>query len=316
MSFGTAMAPCVLGARCALGIAWLASGACSDGLGDRTIRLVGSDTEVNVAQRLAEAYRARHPEMVVSVAGGGSGAGIAALLDGRTDVANASRKIRDEELELARARGLDVDRITLGIDALAVIVHASNPVQSATLEQLGALYRGEVDSWSEISAHDAPVTLYGRQSNSGTYIFFRKSVVKDDYALGMRNLNGNAQVLEAVRRDPAGIGYVGVGYVASDGGNAAEGIRILGIETAGGDVVHPSDGERVEAGEYPISRPLLQYFCVPVAGHVAEFLRFELSEDGQEFVADEGFYRVSDGTRKKDIDLLKRTRAEAAPDGA
>lgn len=258
----------------------------------RTVKLVGSDTELSAAQRLAEAYRAHHPDVVVSVAGGGSGAGIAALLDGRCDVANSSRRIRDEERRLAQDRGLELSSIVLGIDALAVIVHEDNPVHSLTLDQLGRVFRGEWTTWGQMGGTKGNVTLYGRQSNSGTYSFFRKVVLEDDYALSMRNLNGNAQILEAVRNDRGGIGYVGVGYVSNQEGRVLDGIRVLSIETEAGRVVHPTDAESVESGAYPISRPLLQYHRVPLAPQVADFLRFELSTEGQSIVAHEGFYRV------------------------
>ncbi|MGF1509296.1 MAG: PstS family phosphate ABC transporter substrate-binding protein [Myxococcota bacterium] len=279
-------------------------------LADRTVRLVGSDTELSATQMLAEAYRQRHPDVVVSVAGGGSGAGIAALLDGRTDIANSSREIRSEERKLAERRGLEVEEIVLGIDALAVIVNENNPVNVLDMDALGRLYRGTTRSWSDLGGKRQTVTLYGRQSNSGTYVFFRESVVQDDYALGMRNLNGNAQIVEAVRADPGGIGYVGVGYVLSESGNVSSGVTVVGIETVDGGVVHPGDAAAVERGAYPISRPLFQYVTVPMNPQVSAFLWFELSDDGQAIVAKEGFYRASRASRDRDRALLGRVKGE------
>jgi len=281
-------------------------------LAERTVRLVGSDTEVNAAQMLAEAYRERHPRVVVSVAGGGSGAGIAALLDGRTDIANSSRQVRQEEVELARGRGLELANIVLGIDALAVIVNERSGIDSIGLKDLRRLFRGEVRRWAALGGRDQAVTLYGRQSNSGTYLFFRERVVRDDYARDMRNLNGNAQVVEAVRADPGGIGYVGVGYVLDDDGQASRGIRILDIRTGEGSV-HPADRTAVERGAYPISRPLFQYFAVPIRGSVADYLRFELSNAGQAIVESEGFYRAGRASRRSHRELLERVRSEARP---
>lgn len=271
-------------------------------LAERTVRIVGSDTELSAVQRLAEAYRERHPEVVVSVAGGGSGAGIAALLDGRTDIANSSREVRSKERELAERRGLELESIVLGVDALAVIVNHRNELERIGLDELGRIYRGEVNRWSELGGADRPITRYGRQSNSGTYLFFRANVVRDDYARDMRNLNGNAQIVESVRVDPGGIGYVGVGYVAT----SSEGVTILELETPDGRRVHPANTAAVEREDYPVSRPLYQYFAVPIRRRVADFLEFELSDRGQAFIEAEGFHRAGRASRRDDEQRVRR----------
>jgi phosphate transport system substrate-binding protein len=282
-------------------------------LAEQTVRLLGSDTELSATQMLAEAYRDRHPDVVVSVAGGGSGAGIAALLDGRTDIANSSREVRPEERALAAKRGIELENIILGTDALAVISNEDAPVESLTLDALGRIYRGDVQSWSVVGGPDREITLYGRQSNSGTYSFFRASVVEGDYADRMRNLNGNAQIVESVRFDPGGIGYVGVGYVMDEAGNVSEGITIVAVETSSRAVVHPADEQAVESGAYPISRPLFQYFAVPIRPRVADFLEFELSDAGQELVVGEGFYRAPPASRTEERAMLDRVTEEAKP---
>ncbi|NJK89695.1 MAG: phosphate ABC transporter permease subunit PstC [Myxococcales bacterium] len=154
-------------------------------------------------------------------------------------------------------------------------MHPKNPVEALPLESLGRIFRGEVGSWSELSGFDLPITLYGRQTNSGTFLFFREAVVGGDYAAGMRNLNGNAQIVEAIRSDPGGIGYVGLGYVVKDD-EVIQGVEVLSIEGDHGQRIDPRDRQSILRGDYPISRPLFQYHKLPLREEVLRFLAFEL----------------------------------------
>ena len=254
----------------------------------RTILAVkGSDSEVNVVQQLAEAYMARHPGVFVSVGGGGSGTGIAAILDGTAQVANSSRPLTGIEILRSRREGMALGGFVFATDALAVVVHADNPVPRVDLATLGALYRGETLRWPDGRA----VSLYGRQSNSGTHAYFRDVAVKGEYAASLRQMNGSAQIVEAVRQDRGGIGYVAAGYV--DGERAA-GLRVVPlVSPVDGAVLSPRDTEAVRARRYPLARPLHQFVAAPVGDGVRAFLAFEASPEGMAIVSRNGFFPIA-----------------------
>lgn len=257
------------------------------------IQVKGSDTLVNLAQSWAEAYM-EETGTFVAVTGGGSGTGLAALIDGKTDLADASRQIKPKEVELARKNGVEPVQVAVAVDGLCVIVNEKNPLKALTVDQVGRLFRGEVANWKVLGGPDAPVTLYGRQSNSGTYVFFQEHVLGNkDYAQTMNHMNGNAQIVEAVRRDASAVGYVGIGYVLGEDGKVLPGIRPLLVKPAGGgDAVSPLDSEAVKGGRYPLARALYQYTNGRPQGDVAAFLRFELSPAGQKIAEEQGFYPV------------------------
>jgi phosphate transport system substrate-binding protein len=256
---------------------------------DGFFKIKGSDSEVNVVQALVEEFAKVDNVTEFAVTGGGSGAGIAALLNGQTDIANSSRPLKDEEISQAKANGITPVPIVFALDGLAVIVHADNPVDNLTLEQVGRIFAGEVNNWKEVGGPDKPITLYGRQSNSGTYVFFRDRVLGKDYSQGKLNLPGNAQIVEAVRADEGGIGYAAVGFVRD-----AAGIRAVSLAETGGDVfVNPLDNEKVLGGLYPLTRPLYQFLNGVPEGALRKFIEFELSPAGQDIVAREGFLPVT-----------------------
>lgn len=151
------------------GAVMLVSAACAE-----TIQIKGSDTIINLAQKLAEEYMIKNPGTRIAVTGGGSGTGIAALINKKCNIANSSRAINSKEIETATAAGVSPSRVVIAIDGLSVIVNSANPVTRLTMDQIGAIYRGEIKNWSEVGGSDMPINLYGRQSNSGTYGFFRK----------------------------------------------------------------------------------------------------------------------------------------------
>jgi phosphate transport system substrate-binding protein len=170
-----------------------------------------------------------------------------------------------------------------------VIVNDKNLISRLTVSQIGAIYRGEIKNWSEVGGADMPINLYGRQSNSGTYGFFREMVLKGEYSSKMKTMNGTSQIVEAVKADPSGIGYIGVGYAQH-----ATGVTIINVAMKeGGSYSSPLDKAAVEAGEYPIARPLYQYVNGKPTGVAKDFLSFELSPEGQRIVEEEGFYPIS-----------------------
>ena len=273
-------------AQTGLAAALLAVSACEPGRA-QTLDIRGSDSEVNLVQRLAEAFMERHPAIFVSVSGGGSGVGIAALLDGTCDLANSSRRLRPEEHLVALRKGINPVEQVFAMDALTIIVHASNPIDSIDLKTLGALFRREIENWSELGGHDASVVTYGRQTSSGTYLWFREHVVRGPYDPAARQMNGTAQIVDAVARDPGGIGYVSAGYLHRGG----RGVRALKVRSKlDAAAVDPLDSPAVLRGSYPLTRPLYHISSGRPQGGVAAFQAFERSAQGQAAILEMGFF--------------------------
>lgn len=257
-----------------------------------SISIKGSDSEVNLVQRMAETFMAEHPEVSISVTGGGSGTGIAALVEGTIDLANSSRELKGTEKVAASRNKVEPVATIFATDGLSVIVNEANPIDELSLDQVGALFRGETASWDGLG-HSGEVTPYGRQSNSGTYSFFRGAVVNGDFGETVREMNGNAQIVEGVRSDPSAVGYVAVGYVQKN----TDGLKVLKISKDGGAATSPLDAEAVLSGTYPIARPLYQYSNGEPSGALKDFLRYELSPEGEAIVSEMGFYPVAEAWR-------------------
>jgi phosphate transport system substrate-binding protein len=263
------------------------------------IQIKGSDTEVNVVQRLAENFMKKNQNVSIAVTGGGSGVGIAAIINKTTDLANASRPMKDSEVSKAKANGVNPIGVAFAVDGLSVIVNQKNSLKTLTLDQVGQIYRGELANWKQAGGPDVPITLYGRQPNSGTFVFFREGVVRGDYANKMNQMNGNAQILEAVKKDPGGIGYVGIGYVLDDRGDIAPGIQVVDIaKDSRSKPFSPLKLENILTGNYPITRPLYQYFDGNSRAKVEAFVKFELSPEGVAIIKMDGFYPLTDQWKK------------------
>ncbi|MCW7076167.1 MAG: PstS family phosphate ABC transporter substrate-binding protein [Candidatus Syntrophoarchaeum sp.] len=261
-------------------------------MGDRNtsssdvLEIKGSDTLVQLVSDMAEVYMNEHPYADISVTGGGSGTGIAALINGEVDIADSSRQIKEEEIKMASVNGIEPCEFIIARDGLSIIVNPSNPVEKLTLEEVGAIYRGEITNWKEVGGDDLKITLYGRQSTSGTYVFMRDHVVKADYSPNMLNMEGNKAVVDGVKVDRGGIGYVGIGYLTDE-------IKTIALATRDGTgYVSPLDEQAVEDGTYPLTRPLYQYTNgMPEVDSIAySFLKFELSDEGVEIVRNAGYY--------------------------
>jgi phosphate transport system substrate-binding protein len=259
------------------------------------IQIKGSDTLINLVQRLAEVYMEKNSDYSIAVTGGGSGVGIAALIADRIQIANASRNMKDKEYDQAKENGVVPYEIVVGIDGLSVIVNSSNPIRSLPMDTIGAIYRGEISNWKEVGGPNLPISLYGRQPNSGTFVFFQEHVLKNkDYSPKMKQMNGNAQIVEGVLADKAGIGYVGIGYVYDDHQNIREGLSVLEVaRDANSKPVTPLNAENVKSGKYPIARALFQYTNGKPKDAVKAFIAFELSPEGQKIVEEMSFYPVS-----------------------
>ncbi|MDX2177273.1 MAG: PstS family phosphate ABC transporter substrate-binding protein [Candidatus Sumerlaeia bacterium] len=254
----------------------------------KTLVITGSDTMNLMSTALAEAFKAHHPEVSVTVTGGGSGRGIADLMSGLNDVAQASRPMTDGEKEKARANGLDPQEFVVGLDALAVIVNESSPVKELTKAQIAAIFTGAVDNWSAFGGPDRKITVFARESNSGTYHFFKEHVLQNkDFAQGTSYLAATAAIGDAVAKNEGAVGFGGIGYFAH-----TEGIRILAVSPKKGEpAVSPIDEatrhpryETIQSGEYPVSRPLHYYTSRQPAGVAKAFLDFVASEEGQEVI--------------------------------
>ena len=263
------------------------------------LQVKGSDTEVNLVQRLAEMYMKKDPNASIAVTGGGSGVGIAAIINKTTDLCNASRPMKDSEVAKAKANGVNPVGVAFAVDGLSVIVNTKNSVKHLTIDQIGQIYRGEVSNWKQIGGPDGPITLYGRQPNSGTFVFFREHIVNGDYSNKMNQMNGNAQILEAVKKDAGGIGYVGIGYVVDDDGKVAPGIQVLEVaKDSRSKPISPLQLENIMSGAYPITRPLYQYFDKNNQAKVEGFIKFELSPEGVAIIKKDGFYPLTDQWKK------------------
>ena len=266
--------------------------------GQKMIQIKGSDTLVNLVQILAEEFMAKNPGSPIAVLGGGSGTGIAALINNTCDIADHSRPMKDKEYQQAKDRGVVTRTFIIAIDGLSVIVNPGNSISELGMDQIGAIYRGEITNWSDVGGPNQAISLYGRQSNSGTYVFFQEHVLgNQDYSADMKRMNGNAQIVEGVMADKAGIGYVGVGYVVDQkSGKVRPGIKVLNVsKKAGGKSFSPLNKAAVDSGDYPVARPLFQTSNGIPKGAVKAFLEFELSPEGQKIVEKEGFFPIGAG---------------------
>lgn len=248
-----------------------------------TLTIKGSDTMVILAQKWAQAFMEKNPGKELQVSGGGTGTGIAALINGTADLANASRPMKErEEKQLAERRGVDPQRFRVALDALAVYVPTSNEIESLTIPQLKKIFRGQVNTWKELGGEDRPIVLYSRENNSGTYAYFKEHVLEnEDFAAAAQTLPGTAAVINAVSKDPGGIGYGGIAY--------GEGVRTVKVATADDEPVEPSM-ENATNGKYPLSRFLNVYSAGEPSGLAKDYLDFILSPAGQQVVEGVGYY--------------------------
>jgi phosphate transport system substrate-binding protein len=254
----------------------------------KAIENKGSDTLVNLALAWAEEYTGQHPEVRISVTGGGSGTGIAAMINGTVDIANASRAMKAEEIAAAQANGITPVESIVARDAIAVVVHPSNPVDHLTLGQISDMYTQRITNWAEVGGEDRPIVLLSRESNSGTYVYFLENVVrmgdKESELLFSPDtllMPSSEGISTEVRQNPNAIGYDGLGYVTDDQKMVAV------AEDDTGPYVLPSV-DSVNDGSYPVSRPLFMYTAGEPTGEIEVFLDWILDE-GQELVLQLGF---------------------------
>ncbi|MEW6052104.1 MAG: phosphate ABC transporter substrate-binding protein [Candidatus Zixiibacteriota bacterium] len=248
-----------------------------------TITIKGSDTMVRLGQRWAEEYMALNKTAVIQVTGGGTGAGVAALLNSGTDVCQASRDLSAREFELASKKRIAPLRITVALDAVAVYLHKANPVESLSLGQLRGIYTGAITSWRDLGGPDHRIVLYSRENSSGTYVLFREVVLKNhDYAPEAQTLPGTAAVINAVAHDRYGIGYGGIAWESN-----VKHAMVKPTDTSA--AVSPTDAN-VSRGEYPIARKLYWFTNGEPTGELARLRDFVLSDTGQQIAAHAGYF--------------------------
>ena len=240
---------------------------------------------VILAQRWAENYMKNNPAATIQVTGGGSGVGIAALINGTTDMANSSRPIKSTEIEKLKAR-----YNTLGVevpcakDGITIFLHESNKVNELTLKQLSDIYQARITNWKQLGGEDAPIILYGRENSSGTYVFFKDEVIKGDYAASCQTLPGTAAVVNAVKKDKYGIGYGGAAYAA--------GIKHCKVKKDDKTPGMEPTVETIAKNQYPITRYLYIYLRNKPTGELKKFVDWILSAEGQKVVTEVGYFPV------------------------
>ena len=266
-----------------LGIILLYAG-CAVPTEQQTVTVKGSDTMVLLGQRWAEVYMKEHPKATIQVTGGGSGTGIAALINGTTMICESSRPMKTEEKDSVKAqRKAEVVEIPVALDALAIYLNKQNRIDHVTMDQLSGIFRGQITNWKDVGGPQGNIVLYGRENSSGTYAFFKEHVMGNaDFSGNYQALPGTAAVINAVIKDPLGIGYGGIGY-ATD-------VKTIPIaQNASSEPVAPSM-DNVFNNTYPLSRQLFWYIAGEPQGGVKDFVDWVLGPEGQNIVTEVGYY--------------------------
>ncbi len=254
------------------------------GIAGRTITIKGSDTMVILGQRWAENYMASHKEAVIQVTGGGSGTGIAALINGSADIAQSSRAMKEKEKQEVKAkRGATPSEIPTAMDGLAIYAHQGNPLTKLTVPKIKEIYQGDILNWKDLGGPDEEIVVYSRENNSGTYVYFKEHVLRnEDFAPDVQTLPGTASIINAVSKDKWSIGYGGIGY--------SSGVKILAVANDDSSAYFAPSEANVESGQYPLARPLYWYTVGEPTGEIKSLVDWVLSPVGQKVVTDVGYY--------------------------
>ncbi|MCL1937084.1 MAG: PstS family phosphate ABC transporter substrate-binding protein [Candidatus Azobacteroides sp.] len=246
-------------------------------------KLKGSDTVLPLSQKEAERYMKANPSASVTITGGGSGVGIAALMEGTTDIAQSSRKIKFDEKQKIQESGNTVKEVIIAYDALAVIVHPSNKVKNLTREQLDGIFTGKITNWKEVGGEDLKIIPYSRETSSGTYEFFKESVLKNkNYKSGIMSMPATGAIVQSVSQTKGAIGYIGLAYLNKE-------VKAIGVSYDKGKSYALPSIATAKDGTYPIVRPLFYYYIAKSEKKVKPFLDYVLSATGQKTVTEIGF---------------------------
>ena len=258
-----------------------------------TIVVKGSDTLVILAQKWAEVYMSKNPDVKIQVTGGGSGTGFAALQNQTTHLCNASRKIKAKEIQACIAAfGKRPTEYKVALDGLSIYVNQDNPLKEITIEQLELIFTGKVKNWKELGGPDAPIVIYSRENSSGTYEFFKEHILKGkDFAASAQTMPGTAAIIQAIAKDKKGIGYGGAAY--------GVGVKHLNVKSdANSPAVEPTE-ENIVGGTYPIWRYLYVYVNPALdKGEIAKYLNWIRSNEGQAIVKEVGYYPLPKNLRE------------------
>ncbi|HPO82805.1 MAG TPA: phosphate ABC transporter substrate-binding protein [bacterium] len=248
------------------------------------VTVKGSDTMVILVQLLAEEYMTRYRGKIIQVTGGGTGIGVAGLINKVTDIANASRPLTSEERErIKKAWGKEPKEVKIALDGITIYVHPENPIKEISLEQLKSIYTGKVKSWKDFGWEDRPIIVYTRENNSGTYVFFKEHVLdNEDYTNRAQSLPGTGAVVDAVSKERYSIGYGGVAY--------SRGVKVLPVKTDNKSKAYLPTEVNIRKGLYPISRALYMYTCNYDDPDVKSFIDWILTPDGQKIVSKVGYF--------------------------
>ena len=250
-------------------------------------QIKGSDTVLPLSQKEAESYKKANPSSAVSVTGGGSGVGISALLAGTTDIAQSSRKIKFDEKQKLQEGGKTAKERIIAYDALAIVVHPANKVTNLTREQLENIFTGKIKNWKELGGEDLKIVPYSRETSSGTYEFFKESVLKNkNYMNGIMSMPATGTIVQSVSQTKGAIGYVGLAYLN-------EAVKAIHISYDGGKTYTEPSVVNAKSGTYPVVRPLYYYYEAKSEAKVKPFIDYVLSAEGQKVVAEIGFITIN-----------------------
>ncbi|SFM65989.1 PstS family phosphate ABC transporter substrate-binding protein [Methanolobus profundi] len=253
--------------------------------GSQSIMIKGSDTVLPLSQAESEEFMYANPEASITVIGGGSGVGIAALIDGEVDIAMASRQIKDSEIENAQANGIDPVEYDIAWDGIAVVVNPENPVTELTFDQLKSIYDGSVSNWADVGGEDLTITVITRDSSSGTYGYFQEEVLLDEeYRADALVQPATGAIVQEVAQNTGAIGYIGYAYLDDS-------ITALALDAGEGSV--EATPENIIAGTYPLARPLHYYTDGEPTGLAKEYIDYVMSSTGQDIVSDVGYFPVN-----------------------
>lgn len=266
------------------------------------LKIKGSDTEFEMVKKLCSTFKAGD-SLDFMIEGGGTELGIKALMEGEADAANASREITEAEKTTLEKKKIEVLPIMFATDAVAIITHPRLGVDSLTLDQLSKIYTGEITNWKALGGPDRKITLYSRNLNSGTYYYFKNKVVGREFIESSKVCQTTKQIVEQVSADSTGIGYVGAGFLMDELGKPSNKVWAMPLSI---DVKHiaysPYQVEEVKHGNYPLTRPLYQYYKMPLNQKTKDFVIYELTQRGQSLVRTFGFFPISD--YQKEINKL------------
>jgi phosphate transport system substrate-binding protein len=246
-------------------------------------KVKGSDTVLPLSQKEAEVYMKKNPAVKIIVTGGGSGIGLSALVEGTTDIAMSSRKIKFDEKMKMQNGGKKVVEVVIAKDALSVVVNPKNKVTKLTREQLEGIFTGKIKNWKEVGGDNMPIIVYSRETTSGTYEFFKENVMKNkNYKSGILSMPATGAIIQSVSQTPGAIGYVGMAYVTKE-------VKDVLVSYDGGKTYIEPTIENAKAGKYPIVRPLFYYYEAKSEAKVKPFINFILSAEGQGIVNTIGY---------------------------